>query len=518
MGLKREIGFFGILFVSIGAIIGSGWLFGALYAAKAAGPSSIVAWVIGALAMVNIACVYAELGAAMPVPGGLARYPRLTHGYFSGLIISWIAWLAYVTVAPIEVQAVIEYAADYFPALTHTVRGEIELTLLGMGLAAVLLLLFCVVNWYGVKMFADTNTVIVWWKLAVPVLTLVAVMLIKFESDNFTGYGGFYPMGLKGVLTAVSTSGIVMAFAGFRAAIEMGGEVKNPAKAIPFAIVGSVLICMLIYIGLQVAFIGALAPKDIAGGWAHLSFKGDSGPFASLAMALGLGWLAKVLFFDAVISPSGTALITTSTTSRLTYAMAEKKFFPKIFMKLNRLGVPAIGIFINFAIGLVLLLPFPGWSEFVGFISTAAALSFCSGPVVLAALRKQNPQLHRPFRLPLAKALGPSAFVIANYIVYWTGWQTNWKLFLTLALGVLFLFVYNKIRFSKGEPVLFHWRSSVWLIVLIIGQTIFSYLGSFGGGRAILPFGWDLLLLGVFSLALFSFAVSTRLKVEEMEV
>ncbi len=515
MALKREIGFLGLLFVSIGSMIGSGWLFGALYAAKAAGPASILAWVIGALAMINIACVYAEIGAALPVPGGLARYPRLTHGYMSGLVISWIAWLAYVTVAPIEVQAVLEYAADYIPALTHTVQGEVELTPLGILSAAILLLFFCVVNWFGVKAFAETNSIIVWWKLFIPTLTIAAVLFMKFETVNFTQYGGFFPMGFKGVLTAVATSGVIMSFVGFRGAIEMGGEVKNPGKAIPFAVIGSVIICLFIYVGLQVAFIGAIGAEDLEKGWHDLAFKGISGPFASLALAVGLVWLSKILFFDALISPSGTALITTSTTSRLTYAMAEKQFFPNVFLKLNRNHVPAIGIFINFVVGLALLLPFPGWAAFVGFISAVGALSLCSGPIVLASLREQNPDLKRPFRLPFAAVLAPSAFVIATFVVYWTGWETNYKLFLTVAGGALFLFLYN--RFKQGSSLNLHLRSSFWLALLLIGQVSLSYLGTFGGGRGFIPFGWDFLVVGSFSLSIYFFAVSTRLKVSDME-
>ncbi len=513
--LKREINLLGLLFICIGSMIGSGWLFGSLYAAKAAGPASVLAWIIGAFAVLVIAFVYAELGATLPWPGGLARYPRLSFGYFSGLSFSWIAWLSYITVAPIEAQAVMEYAADYYPALTHTVNGSIELTHLGMTIAALLLFSFCLINYFGVKLFVRINNVIAYWKLFIPIATILIFMSVKFDVQNFTAGSGFFPLGWKGVLTAISTSGVIMAYTGFRAAIELSGETKNPQRALPFAIIGSVLICMFIYLGLQVAFIGSLEMSDIQNGWKNISFKGISGPFASLAMVLGLGWFAKVLFFDALVSPSGTALVCTGATARLTYAMGQKQFFPSWFTKLNKYQVPALGLFINYAVGLILLLPFPGWAELVGFISAAGALSFCSGPCVLLALRSQQPNLKRPFKVPFSILFTSAAFIISNLIVYWTGWETNSKLFLIIIGGMFLLLTYNLV--VHGSKLKLNLLSGLWVILLIAGQTLLSYCGSFGGGKGWMPFGWDLLIVSAFSLCVLYTAFSFRLKNKEME-
>src|SRR2546428_10364927 len=91
--LKRSVGFWGLMFVSLGSIIGSGWLLGALNAAEAAGPASILSWLLAAGMLTLLALVYAELGAAYPVAGGGARFPYYSHGPIAGFTAGWASWL-----------------------------------------------------------------------------------------------------------------------------------------------------------------------------------------------------------------------------------------------------------------------------------------------------------------------------------------------------------------------------------------------------------------------------------------
>src|SRR6266516_1328457 len=106
-GLKRSVGFYGLMFVSLGSIIGSGWLLGALNAAEVAGPASIISWVIAAAMLTVLALVYAELGGTYPVAGGTGRFPYFSHGPLAGFVARWSSWLQAVLIAPIEVLAAI---------------------------------------------------------------------------------------------------------------------------------------------------------------------------------------------------------------------------------------------------------------------------------------------------------------------------------------------------------------------------------------------------------------------------
>ena len=112
-----------LFMLSMNAIIGSGWLFAPLYAAKIAGPAAILSWVIGGFAAILIAFTFAELSAMLPVSGGTAHIPQISHGAFTSFILSWIAWITALMLAPIEVQAVLQYASLFFPGLMHEVAG-----------------------------------------------------------------------------------------------------------------------------------------------------------------------------------------------------------------------------------------------------------------------------------------------------------------------------------------------------------------------------------------------------------
>lgn len=342
--LKRHVGIVGLLFASVGSIIGSGWLFGALNASQQAGPAAIISWALGGFLILLIALTYAEFGTMFPLSGGVVRFPHMAFGHLASFSAGWITYVAVATTAPIEVEAALQYGTKY-AAFTaeHTVNGEsvYTLTALGYGAAVVLMALFVVVNYYGVRWLARINNVLVGWKLAIIVLVIVAFFLAAFHGDNFSSHG-FAPSGVHGVFTAIATSGIVFSYLGFRQGIELAGETDNPKRNVPIAVVGSVLITGLICVLLQVAFIGALDPSNLdkSGSWAKLSFTDDFGPLAALATALGLGWLAVLLYVDAIVSPGDTGLIYTTITSRISFAMARNGNAPRVLL------LPSIGIYL----------------------------------------------------------------------------------------------------------------------------------------------------------------------------
>ena len=515
--LQRHIGRYELSFIAVSSVIGSGWLFSALYAAQYAGPAAIVSWIAGGVVVMLIALIYAELGTLFPEAGGLARYPMYSHGRLVSFYGAFTAWLAYVATAPIEVMAVVEYSAEFLPWVERSQGGDVVLTAGGVALAMAMLFVFCVINLVGVRWLARANNVIAVWKLFVPLIAALAIMSGRFEVANFTdaANGGFAPFGFAGVATALSTGGVMFAFLGFRAMLELAGEVDDPQRSIPFALVSGLSVCILIYLLLQVAFIGALAPSDLAQGWGSITFSVSTGPFAALAVALSMTWLATILYSDAIISPGGTALVFSGATARITYAMAKSGYAPRVLLKLNRYGVPAMALLVNFVIGALIFMPFPGWQKLVGFISSAAILSFALGPISLAALREQLPDRPRGYRLPWSTPLATLGFVVANLIFYWTGWDTNG----ILLLGVLggFALAFTMYGFSSAEEKE-RWdlRSGLWLAPYLIVMAALSYAGNFGNGRALLPAGWDTALVVIVSIPLFRLALRDRKAVVEV--
>src|SRR5213592_5316224 len=165
-GLRREIGFIGLLWASAGSIIGSGWLFGAQEALIAAGPAAIISWVIGALAIFLLALTHAELGGMWPGARGTARFPHYAFGGGAGASFGWFSWLQAATVAPIEVLAMITYGQHYSFASDwmKTSSGTSVLTGPGIVAAVVLMAIFTSINFLGIRKLANTNSAATWWK------------------------------------------------------------------------------------------------------------------------------------------------------------------------------------------------------------------------------------------------------------------------------------------------------------------------------------------------------------------
>ena len=383
----------------------------------------------------------------------------------------------------------------------------------GIVVAVVLMALFTVINILGVASLAKSNNAITVWKVAIPFLAVIALMILSFNASNFTAAGGFAPFGIQGILSAIATGGIIFAYLGFEQAIQLGGEIRNPGRNIPLAITAAMLIGAVMYIALQVAFVGALHPAELKNGWAQLSFPGAAAPFAGLAIAVGAGWLATLIYIDAAVSPGGTGLLYSASSSRVLFAMARNRYVPSGFGILSERGVPIVSITFNFLVGCIVFLPFPGWQQLVGFITAGAVIGYATVPLAFGAMRRQVPDHPRPFRLPAGEVLAPIAFIAANLLIYWAGWTVIWKLLIAIALGFVLLAIAQATNRSEGS---LEWRGASWLWPYLMGMAVISDLGTFGDGAGVIPFGWDVVVVAVFSIAIYAIAMSVYLTPEEM--
>jgi amino acid transporter len=518
VGLKREMGLIGATWASETSIIGSGWLFGALFAAQAAGTAALLGWVIGGIAVIILALVHAELGGMYPVSGGTARFPHFAFGSVAGISFGFFSWVQAVTVAPIECYAVMTYLSFYWHSIYDPVKGNV--TGLGFVMTIILMAIFTAVNFLGMRLFSKVNAGITWWKVAIPVFAII-VLLFKFHGSNFGAGGGFMPYGVKALFGAIPSAGIIFAYLGFEQADQLAGEIKNPQRNLPRAIIMAVLIGVAIYVMLQVAFIGALPASQLTHGFAGINNKDIvSGPFAGLAGLVGLAWLALILRIDAFISPSGTGLIYQTSTSRVGYGLARNRYYPQVFAKVDRNGVPWVSLLVAFVAGLFFLLPFPSWHALVGLVTAASVLMYAGAPLSMGALRRTVPEADRPYRVPAAVVFGPLAFIIANMLIYWSGLEVIWKLGIVLVIGYVIIGI--AMAFDQNRPPL-DWKSAVWLPVYLIGMGIISWQGQFSGGAVSapvntnnIPFWWDMVIVAAFSLVIYFWAMATRLPREEM--
>ena len=509
MLLDRRFSPFNMLLLSINGMIGSAWLFAPLYAAKIAGPAAIISWILGGGATILIALTFAELSTLLPIAGGTTRFSQLSHGALTSFIISWASWLACVTMPPIEVQAVLQYSSTFFPLLTHSVNGMPVLTNIGLFWALIIMLGLCIINVASFKGLVGFNLVLFLFKVMVIAFTIGLFVKTSFHPLNFIGINHESSSNWQAIFAAVATGGIAFAFTGFKHGVELAGETKNSQVAVPLAIVGSVVCCLLLYLGLQIAFIGAINPNAIKNGWQHLSYVGDVGPFVGIAALLGLAILVKLLYIDAAVSPLGAGLVYVTSTARLIYAMSKNGYLPKIFARLGGQHFPIWAIGFNFVVGMFLFLPLPGWQTMVSFLVSAVVISYAMGPIALMCLRRELPDEKRTFRLPFAHGLSLFAFYCCNLISYWTGWNTMSKLAIAMLIGFAFFSISYARNHKNNNQGL---KAAMWVMPYLVGLIVISYLGSFGGGRHIITFGWDFLIIALFSVIIFYLAIASRLK------
>lgn len=521
--LKRTVGFWGLSFVSLGSIIGSGWLLGALTVAETAGGASLISWIIGLVMMTVLALIHADLGAAYPVAGGTARYPYYAFGAFTGFVAGWVTFIQAIAIAPIEVVASIDYTNAFtskYWAL-NMLNGDGTLSTVGLVIAALLMAIFCAINLLGAKVLSESNTGIVLWKIAVPVLTIIVLLLISFNPGNFVAGGGFIANGLgwHGVFAALPI-GVVFSLQGFEQATQMAGEAENPQKHVAKAIILAMAIGGAIYLMLEVAFIGALNPAHLATGWSNpLGLSGDDlvqakfGPYYSIFLASGIGFMAVIIIIDAIISPFGTGLIYIGTTARISYALG----LPRAVTVISSRGVPWIAILVATILGyLLLLVPGAGWQQLVALVTGATAIMYSFAPISLRALEKIDPERNHPYRSPFQTILLPFGFACGSLLIYWGGWDATWKIMASLVLG-FGIFGFAGAMGSKAIDIAnAQWRSLIWIGIWLGGLALLSLLGNFGDGsdsspvlmnpRHALPEDWDAVIVIVFAVAVFYLA------------
>ena len=381
------------------------------------------------------------------------------------------------------------------------------------------MLAFFLINYFGVRLFAKVNTFVTILKFIMPSLTILVFLFSGLHWINLGHYqGGFMAGGTSGILVALATSGVIFSFLGFRQAVDMAGESRNPQRDVPRALIISILIGIALYVLLQLVFVAAIPGSALAKGWASLSY---TAPFAQVAASLNLGFFVTLLYADAVLSPAGTGNVYMASTTRVLYALAKNGYFPRGLAKVDpRTGIPAGSLIVAFVLGLVFLLPFPSWQSLVGLVSSATVFTYIIGPVSLAVLRRTAPEAHRPFKLSGSGWIAPAAFVIGTLIVYFTGWHTDSKLLLAILVGIVLYLIFGYVTPEAiQKPDAASVKSGLWLVVFLLAMLAVSFLGSskLGGLKNAIPYPFDIIVVIVIGLVFFYWGVASGRATKEAQ-
>lgn len=404
--LERTLGWFQLLLLGIGAIIGAGIFVLAGSAAQVAGPSIILSFILAGLACMCVAFCYAEMASTIPISGSAYAYIYASIGELPAWLTGGMMSLTYLFGAAMVASGWSGYFVSflndhgiYFPAILAGASGELIPTAGGehvramMNLPAILIVLFVTTILYiGTQTSSTVNAVIVVVKMVV--LTLFVILgATVINPDNWVPFipenvGEFGQFGLSGIVSGAAL--ILMAYCGFDAVATAAQETKKPKRDLPIAIIGSLAIAITVYILVCLTLTGVV----------HFTELNVPDPMGVAANVMGYPWFSVVVKAGAIISLTSVVLVLMFAAIRVYYNITHDGLLPKRLAAVNKKHhTPHI---LTWGIGLIIcllstLLPLPILQAVSSFGTMMTFVMVC---VATLYLRYQRPDLKREFRCP----------------------------------------------------------------------------------------------------------------------
>jgi APA family basic amino acid/polyamine antiporter len=472
--LKRHLGPVNLILLGIGAIIGAGlFVRTAAAAAGHAGPSVTLSFIVAAVGCALAGMCYAEFSAMTPVSGSAYTYSYATMGELFAWIIGWdlvleyalgaatvaIAWSEYLNSfikSFIGESYMIPYQFCHSPFQSETIGGKTITGIINLPAVFILLLLTLILV-RGIKESAVFNAIVV----SVKVLIVVLFIALGWQYINPANHTPFIPEVTKikdvvtnqesnfgGIMGILSGAGVVFfAFIGFDAVSTAAQETKNPERDMPIGILGSLVVCTILYILFSWVLTG-IAPYE--------DFRDPTkGKEASVAYAIetymsGYGWLGKFITVAILFGFSSVILVMLLGQSRVFYSMARDGLVPKVFSELHPVfHTPAKSNWIFFVFVALFGAFVP--ADIVGDMTSIGTLfAFTLVSIGVIIMRKTDPDAPRPFRTPLVPYVPILAVLVCSAMIYGLPWG-NWvRLGAWLAIGMV-IYLFYGIRNSRVQ-------------------------------------------------------------------
>jgi APA family basic amino acid/polyamine antiporter len=453
--LKRALGALNLTMLGIGAIIGTGiFVLTGTVAAQNAGPAVVLSFVLAGLASIFAALCYAEFASLVPMAGSAYTYGYATLGELVAWIIGWDLVLEYalgaVTVAIGWSGYVVSFLKDIginMPCALSAARGVAVqcadgttataiFNLPAMIIIAIITTLLVV----GIKESANVNNVIVFIKVAVVLLFIVAAA----HAVNPANWHPFIPpstgtrgeFGWTGVMTGAGV--VFFAYIGFDAVSTAAQEAKNPQRDMPIGIIGSLLICTVLYIIVSGIATGVMSYKDL----------NVPDPIAVAADRAGLGWMASLIKLGAIAGLSSVILVMLLGQSRVFWTMSRDGLLPPFVNKVHpKFQTPWITSIIT---GIAVMIPAAFFTvrEAGSLVSIGTLLAFVIVSIGILVLRVREPGLKRAFKTPWVWFVAPMGAISAVYLMVSLPWRTWERLLIWFGIGIVIYFLYG-VRKSK---------------------------------------------------------------------
>jgi APA family basic amino acid/polyamine antiporter len=448
--LKRALGALNLTMLGIGAIIGTGiFVLTGTVAALNAGPAVVLSFVLAGVASVFAALCYSEFASLVPMAGSAYTYGYATLGELIAWIIGWDLVLEYalgaVTVAIGWSGYVVSFLRDVginVPCTLSAARGLPVQCADGTTATAIFnfpaVLIIAIVTTLlviGIKESANFNNVIVFVKVAVVLLFIVGAA----HAINPANWHPFMPpntgtrgeFGWTGVMTG---AGIVFfAYIGFDAVSTAAQEAKNPQRDMPIGIIGSLLICTVLYIVVSGIATGVMSYRDL----------NVPDPIAVAADHAGLGWMSSLIKMGAIAGLSSVILVMLLGQSRVFWTMSRDGLLPQFVNKIHpRFQTPYLTSIIT-GIGVAIVSAFLTVREAGSLVSIGTLLAFVIVSIGIMVLRVREPSLPRAFKTPVWWLVGPLGALSALYLMVSLPWRTWERLIIWFVIGIVIYFAYG---------------------------------------------------------------------------
>jgi len=444
-GLKKVLGPTDLILLGIGAIVGTGIFVLTGTGAVTAGPGLSLSFVIAAMACCFAALCYAEFASTVPVAGSIYTYSYATLGEFVAWMIGWDLLLEYgLATSTVAVgwsgyfQSLLSGFGVVLPdALTAApgARPGVE-TLFNLPAFLIMMAITFLLS-LGMRESARLNNIMVIIKIGV-VLLFIAVGVGHVKPENWQPY---MPYGMTGVMSAAAL--VFFAFIGFDAVTSAAEEVKNPARDLPIGIIGSLIICTILYV-VVAAIMTGIVP--------HMDFKGVDHPVSLALQVAGEDWVAGFVDLAAILGMSTVMLVMAYGQTRILFAMSRDGLMPARLSKVHpKYGTP---FFATWLVGIIFgliaaVVPLTVLAELVN-IGTLAAFTLVSIAVIV--LRKKRPDLPRAFRCPAVPLIPILAIIFCLVLMSFLSWHTWVAFAIWLSIGAVVYFAYARKHSLLNTP------------------------------------------------------------------
>jgi amino acid transporter len=436
----KKMGLFSAVLIGVTSMVGSGWLFSAQLTAKNAGNWAFLSWALAAILILMVAMCLAKVVSVYPVRGATTRSSALSHNSVFAMPFAFANWFGIVVMISTEAQATTQYLTGL--ENFHWLMIDGAMSTYGIIFALFILTIYLAINFYGVKLLANINNGITIFKMFVPALIVIIFIVYAFthSAEHQSLLSADIPNNnfeISDAFTAIVAGGLIYTFNGFQIVVAYSSEIKNPSRNVPLAIIFSLLLVLVLYMGLQYAFMQAI-PHDYLvakGGWGGLDF--DS-PLLQVAGLIGLGYISFLLVIDSIISPSATGYSYLGASSRMLYAMSAEGQMPRYFAKINqKVNISRRALLANFVICAVFLVFSKNWAALMLIVTGFNIIGFMAAPISMGAIA------------PKTRFFGMIVFVLLTMLLNSVEVATNIHLsiILVVLMTIFGAFEYRRVGF-----------------------------------------------------------------------